>query len=410
MRQQMCKFIVFREGIMYFETSDFNQYVTQIHPSSIREFDEMCNQVDGIIKLTLGEPDFETPQHIKEAGIQAIQHNLTKYTPTPGIMPLREAVSHFVKEKYQQHYAPQDVMITHGATEALSSIMGTLLNPGDKVIIPSPFFTLYETMVRLNGGVPILIDTSINGFVLSESQLQNALLEHGERVKAVILNYPTNPTGMTLTRAQAESIASVLRGKKIFVISDEVYSELVFEGDHVSIATMLPEQTIVVNAASKSHAMTGWRIGFTLAPSNITRYLMNTHQNYITTTNSISQIAMLEAFTHGIDDAKMMRETYKARRDFVYEKMTALGFDIIKPTGAFYILAKIPADFGQDGYQFAVDLAQKGRVATIPGSAFGIGAEAYIRLSIAASDALLEEAMNRLTTFITSERSQQNSI
>lgn len=382
----------------------FNHDVQKIGISAIREFDELCNQIDGIIKLTLGEPDFTTPKHVKEAGIQAIRSNATRYTHASGIIELRQAATEWLADKYHLHYTPNETIVTHGATEGLSIAFKTIINPGDKVLIPSPFFTLYHSMVVINGGDPILIDTSSNQFVLSPEMLQEALDTHGESIKAIVLNYPTNPTGITWNINQATAIANLLKDKPIFVISDEVYSEFVYEGEHVSIASLLPEQTIVIQAVSKSHSMTGWRAGFNFAPQFITDQMNKVHQNYVTNATSISQYAALEAVTNGREDALEMKQAYLRRRDYIYNRMTKMGFEMIKPNGAFYIFAKIPSDFIQDSFKFAKQLARQARVALIPGTAFGIGGENYIRLSYAAGDDIIEEAMNRIETFILNNR------
>lgn len=378
----------------------FNRDVQKIGISAIREFDEFCNSIDGIIKLTLGEPDFTTPEHVKEAGIAAIQNNYTRYTHASGILPLREAACKWLADKYQLHYTPSQTIITHGATEGLSIAFKAIINPGDKIIVPSPFFTLYQSMILINGGIPILIDTQSNDFVLSPEMLTAAFEEHGTDIKGVVLNYPTNPTGINWTQAQAQSIANVLKDKSVFVISDEVYSEFVYDGEHVSIAPLLPEQTIVVQAVSKSHSMTGWRIGFNFAPQYITDQMNKVHQNYITNATSISQHAALSAITKGKDDALIMKTAYLKRRDYIYERMTNMGFEIIKPTGAFYIFAKIPTGYEQNSFEFAKQLAAHAQVALIPGTAFGIGGENYIRLSYAASDELIAEAMDRIEKFM----------
>lgn len=379
----------------------FNKNMSQIHPSPIRGFDEEASKVDGIIKLTLGEPDFHTPEHVKQAAITAINHNVTTYAPTPGTLELRQAAANFVKTKYGQEYDPQDEIIaTVGASESLSSALLAILNPGDKVIIPAPFFSMYQSIITIFGGIPVQLDTSSNDFVLSKEMLEEALDKHGSDVKAVLLNYPTNPTGITWTHKQAKEIADVLKNRDIFVISDEVYSELVYDGEHVSISEFLRPQTIVINGVSKSHAMTGWRLGLMFAPREIMAKLNVAHQQLVTTATSITQAAATEALKNGMNDAEEMRKEYRVRRDYVYERMTALGFNIVKPNGAFYIFAKIPKGFKQVSYDFCLDLARKGRVALIPGSAFCDGGEGYVRLSYAASMDALVEAMNRLETYI----------
>ena len=382
----------------------FNRNVHKIATSAIRDFDQKVSSVEGIIKLTLGEPDFATPEHVKQAGIEAIQNNRTTYAPTPGIPELLQAAARFMENKYDLHYDQDEVIATIGATEALSTALQTVLNPGDKVLVPNPMFSLYESMILVNGGEPVHINTADNGFVLAPEMIEEALETHGENVKAIILNYPTNPTGVMWTEEDAKKIADVLRGKPIFVISDEIYSELVFDRPHVSIASYLREQTFVINGVSKSHSMTGWRLGLLFAPRQIMKEAVKVHQNMVTCATTISQVAATEALVNGADDAVPMRVEYIKRRDFIYESMTDLGFKIIKPSGAFYIFAEIPADLDQDSFQFCLDLALNNAVAFIPGNAFGIGGENYVRLSYAASMENLQEAMTRLKHYVDTQR------
>lgn len=382
----------------------FNKNVHKIATSAIRDFDQKVSAVEGIIKLTLGEPDFQTPEHVKQAGIKAIQDNRTTYAPTPGIPELLQAASQFMADKYDLHYEQDEIIATIGATEALSTALQTILNPGDKVLVPNPMFSLYESMILVNGGEPVHINTADNGFVLSPEMIETALAEHGEDIKAIILNYPTNPTGVMWTQDDAQKIADVLRDKPIFVISDEIYSELVFNRPHVSIASYLREQTFVINGVSKSHSMTGWRLGLLFAPRQIMKEAVKVHQNMVTCATTISQVAATQALVNGADDALPMRQEYIKRRDFIYEAMTALGFKIIKPSGAFYIFAEIPADMEQDSFQFCLDLALKNAVAFIPGNAFGVGGENFVRLSYAASMENLQEAMKRLKQYIDQHR------
>lgn len=382
-----------------------NQNALNIQASSIRAFDEHISKIDGMIKLTLGEPDFPTPDHVKQAGIVAIEGDESHYFPTPGSLKLRQAASHFLNNKYQLRYdANTEVIVTVGATEALFASLLTVLNPGDKVVVPSPFFGMYQSMIRLIGGEPILIDTSADNFILTAEKLEAAFAEHGDAIKAVLINYPSNPTGAIWTEEQAKAVAKVLEDRPVFVISDEVYSELVYEGKHVSLGHFLPEQTIVINGLSKSHAMTGWRVGLVFAKAPVMEQVTKVHQQLVTTATSISQEAAYEALQNGANDAEPMREAYQARRDFVYQTMTELGFTIAKPNGAFYIFARIPEDLEQDSYQFALDVAEHARVGFIPGSGFGPGGEHHVRLSYAASMDDLEEAMKRIKEYITSLR------
>ena len=383
-------------------TKRFNKQLDKIQVSLIRQFDQAISEIPGVLRLTLGEPDFTTPDHVKEAAKRAIDQNQSYYTGMSGLLTLRQAASDFVKEKYQLDYAPEnEILVTIGATEALSATLTAILEEGDKVLLPAPAYPGYEPIVNLVGAEVVEIDTTENNFVLTPEMLEKAILEQGDKLKAVILNYPANPTGITYSREQLEALAAVLRKYEIFVVCDEVYSELTYTGEaHVSLGTMLRDQAIIINGLSKSHAMTGWRLGLIFAPAAFTAQLIKSHQYLVTAANTMAQHAAVEALTAGKNDAEPMKKEYIQRRDYIIEKMTALGFEIIKPDGAFYIFAKIPDDYNQDSFAFLKDFAQKKAVAFIPGAAFGRYGEGYVRLSYAASMETIKEAMKRLEEYM----------
>ncbi len=383
-------------------TKRFNKQLDKIQVSLIRQFDQAISEIPGVLRLTLGEPDFTTPDHVKEAAKRAIDQDQSYYTGMSGLLTLRQAASDFVKEKYQLDYNPEnEILVTIGATEALSATLTAILEEGDKVLLPAPAYPGYEPIVNLVGAEIVQIDTTENGFVLTPEMLEKAILEQGDKLKAVILNYPANPTGITYSREQLEALAAVLRKYEIFVVCDEVYSELTYTGEnHVSLGTMLRDQAIIINGLSKSHAMTGWRLGFIFAPANFTAQLIKSHQYLVTAANTMAQHAAVEALTAGKDDAEPMKKEYIQRRDYIIEKMTDLGFEIIKPDGAFYIFAKIPAGYNQDSFAFLKDFAHKKAVAFIPGAAFGQYGEGYVRLSYAASMETIREAMKRLEEYM----------
>ena len=383
-------------------TKRFNRQLDKIQVSLIRQFDQAISEIPGVLRLTLGEPDFTTPDHVKEAAKRAIDQDQSYYTGMSGLLTLRQAASDFVKEKYQLDYNPEnEILVTIGATEALSATLTAILEEGDKVLLPAPAYPGYEPIVNLVGAEIVEIDTTENGFVLMPEMLEKAILEQGDKLKAVILNYPANPTGITYSREQLEALAAVLRKYEIFVVCDEVYSELTYTGEnHVSLGTMLRDQAIIINGLSKSHAMTGWRLGFIFAPANFTAQLIKSHQYLVTAANTMAQHAAVEALTAGKNDAEPMKKEYIQRRDYIIEKMTKLGFEIIKPDGAFYIFAKIPAGYNQDSFAFLKDFAQKKAVAFIPGAAFGQYGEGYVRLSYAASMGTIREAMKRLEEYM----------
>ena len=383
-------------------TKRFNKNLDKIEVSLIRQFDQSISSIPGVLRLTLGEPDFTTPDHVKEAAKAAIDANKSHYTGMSGLLELRQAASQFVKEKYNLSYDPEtEILVTIGATEALSATLTAILEEGDKVLLPAPAYPGYEPIVNLIGAEVVEIDTTENDFVLTPDMLEKAILEQGDKLKAVILNYPANPTGITYSREQIADLADVLKKYDVFVVCDEVYSELTYtEQPHVSIAEFLPEQTIVINGLSKSHAMTGWRLGFTFAPAAFTAQLIKSHQYLVTAANTMAQFAGVEALTVGKDDAEPMKREYIERRDYIIAKMTELGFTIIKPDGAFYIFAKIPADYNQDSFAFLKDFAHKKAVAFIPGAAFGRYGEGYVRISYATSMDTIKEAMKRLKEYM----------
>lgn len=390
-------------------TKRFNKQVYKIAVSTIRQFDEQVTNIEGIIKLTLGEPDFNTPEHVKNAAHDAIENNFSHYSGMAGLTDVREAATFFMKEKYGVSYQPaSEVLVTVGATEAISASLLSILEPGDKVLMPAPIYPGYEPVINLAQAEPIYIDTTSNDFVLTPKMIEVAMREHGDQVKAIILNYPSNPTGVTYNREEVKAIAAVLKNYPIFVISDEIYSELTYEDQHVSIAEFIPEQTILINGLSKSHAMTGWRIGFIFGPENLIAEIIKVHQYLVTAASTISQKAAVRALVEGMNDAAVMKEEYLERRDFVYEQMTSFGFEVAKPNGAFYIFAKIPIGYEQDSMKFCVDLAQQQAVAIIPGVAFGKEAEGYVRISYAADLDTLKEAMKRISMYIKTNSSASN--
>ncbi|WP_034993092.1 aminotransferase class I/II-fold pyridoxal phosphate-dependent enzyme [Liquorilactobacillus vini] len=385
--------------------SHMKKELSLLQPSDIREFDAYASKIPGIIKFTMGEPDFNTPEHIKQAAIKSIEQNQTHYAPSNGTLELRKAAAKFLATKYQQNYDPtSEVIITNGATEAIYTALTSILNPGDKVIIPTPIFPLYIAITTLNQAEPVLVDISHTGFKLTPKRLQAELVKNGSAVKAVVLNYPCNPTGVTYSQAELDQLAAVLKGKPIFAVCDEIYSELNYDQPHASMVKALREQTILLNGVSKSHAMTGWRIGVLCAPREITAELAKVHQFTITTTATMVQAAAEEAFKNGLNDSLPMKAEYQKRRDYLCDKLTALGFECVKPQGAFYLFAKIPTGLIQDDQKFIYDLAAKAHVAVISGSSFGPGGAGYLRISYAASLENIQEAMRRLDKYVTEQR------
>ncbi len=382
-------------------TNRFNRRLATVEISKIRNFDQQISSIPGIIKLTLGEPDFSTPEHVKRAGVKAIEENYSHYTGMRGLPELCEAACSFQKKRYGLDYDPKtEVLTTVGATEAIAASLLAILEEGDKVLIPSPAYPGYKPMVDLAGAELITLDTSESDFICQPEQLEQAFETYGESIKAVILNYPSNPTGTLLSAEQMESLAEVIKQHPVFVISDEVYSELNYVGEHVSMATYLPEQTIVINGLSKSHAMTGWRIGFIFAQKYLIDEIIKVHQYLVTSATTNSQKAAVEALTAGMNDGAKMKERYVERRDYLLKELPPLGFHISQPDGAFYLFCQLPETITLNSWDFCLQLAEKGKVACIPGSAFGPEGEGFIRISYASSMAELKEACRRIRTFL----------
>jgi len=381
---------------------DLNDTIAQIQVSTIRQFDEEVSAIPDMVKLTLGEPDFNTPEHVKAAAKEAIDQNFSHYTGMAGLLELRQAAANFQAKKYGNHYDPEDqVLVTVGATEAIATALTTICNPGDAIIIPSPIFPAYIPIIQEARATPLFMDTGVNDFVITPKMVDDFIAAHpDEHFKGIVLNYPNNPTGVTYVADEVKALAACFKRHNLWVVSDEIYSELTYGSDHVSIANYLPDETILINGLSKSHAMTGWRIGFLFASKELTAQMKKVHQYYVTAATTIAQKAGIEALTNGMDDALPMRAEYQKRRDFVYKVMNGLGFKIARPTGAFYIFAKIPAGYEQDSMAFCKDLARKNHLAIIPGTGFGAEGEGYVRLSYAASMEKLQKAMDRLTAYI----------
>ncbi|KIL41800.1 aromatic amino acid aminotransferase [Gordoniibacillus kamchatkensis] len=376
-----------------------NPQVKDIQISGIRKISNKVAGMPGALTLTIGQPDFPTPAHIVEAGKRALDAQRTVYTPNPGILELRQAAAQFVRSKYGLDYRGEDeVIVTVGASEAVDIVLRTIVTPGAEVVLPAPVYPGYEPLIRLAGGVPVYVDTRESGFKLTAELLEPHLTE---RTRCVILCYPSNPTGQTLEENELRALAELLADRELFVLSDEIYSELVYGAPHRSIATIgkMREKTIVINGLSKSHAMTGWRIGFTFAPAALTQHMVKVHQYNVTCASSVSQYAALEALTNGADDALPMRAAYVKRRHYVLERLQAMGLEAEKPSGAFYVFPSI-AGYGLSSEEFAYRLLEEEKVAVVPGDAFTPYGEGYIRISYAYAESVLEQALDRLEKFV----------
>ncbi len=376
-----------------------NPVVKNIQISGIRRFFNMISEYENVISLSLGQPDFPTPEHVKQAGVQGILDNFTTYTHNAGYLELREAAAQFVKTKYNLEYNPtNEVIVTIGASQAIDCTFRTILDQDCEVILPGPVYPGYEPIIRLCGAKPIHVDTRHNDFKLTAELIEPFLTD---RTRCIVLPYPSNPTGVTLSRSELEEIATLVKDREIFILSDEIYSELVFEGTHLSIATLpgMREKTIVINGLSKSHSMTGWRVGFLFAPEKIAKHLLKVHQYNVSCATTISQKAAFEALTKGQDDAIMMKDIYKERMEYVYGRLVQMGIETVKPNGAFYFFPSIEK-FGLSSFDFSVGLLKEARVAVVPGDAFSEFGEGYVRISYAYSMDILKEALDRMETYL----------
>ena len=369
----------------------------------ILKFADYASKIPDVVKFTLGEPDFNTPDHVKEAAKRGIDENHSHYAPSNGTIGLRKAASQFLSKKYGQNYDPEtEVLVTNGVTESIfDSVMATL-NPGDIMVVPTPLFPLYMSDAGLiNEGVEIVkVNTSNDGFKLTPAKLQKVIDKYGDRVRMLVLNYPTNPTGVMYSQDELDALADVIRDKPIFALCDEIYSELNYDQPHASMEKSLHDQVILMNGVSKSWAMTGYRIGIVCAPKNILQQIAKVHQAIVTTEPTPMQDAAEEAFKNGMDDALPMKEEFQKRRDALYSGLTKIGFECAKPQGAFYIFAKIPDGFEQDDNKFIYELVDKAKVAVTAGSSFSEGGEGYIRFSYAVSMDQIEEGLKRLEKFV----------
>ncbi|SDC69121.1 aminotransferase [Terribacillus halophilus] len=377
-----------------------NSHVKNIQISGIRRFYNLVADKKDIISLTIGQPDFPTPLHVKEAGMEAIRSNQTTYTPNAGLLTLRSAIRDFYLKYAPAYRAEDEIIVTVGASQAIDITLRTILQPADEVILPGPVYPGYEPLISLAGGIPVLADTASNGFKLTKSILEQYITP---KTKCIILPYPSNPTGVTLTYDELKEIADFLAEKDIFILSDEIYSELTYDEGHVSIASFpqVREKTIIINGLSKSHSMTGWRIGFTLAPAWLSAHMLKVHQYNATCATSISQFAAIEALTNGLEDPVDMREAYRIRRDYCLERLAKMGLTVEKPNGAFYIFPKFPIK-KMTSLELGLALVDEVGLAIVPGDAFSEYGEGYMRISYAYSMEQLEKGMERLESFLDS--------
>lgn len=379
-----------------------NRRLAETEAAGIRHFDEQISNIPNIIKLTLGEPDLNTPDHIKKAAIESINENKSHYTPARGIIELRKAAAKFLLETQNLKYNPEkEIITTTGSTEGLTASLMALLNPNDEVVIISPAYPLYIEVLKLIGAKPIIINTSDTDFELTPSRLQDVLSNH-PKAKGIILNYPNNPSGKEYSKDNLQKLAKIIEQNHLLVFADEIYSELTYNVKHFSIAHYIPERTIIFNGVSKSFAMTGYRIGIIAGPQFLIDKISKLHSYLVTCPTNSSQYAAVEAFNNGQSDITAALNKYKKRRDFLINELNKSDLNYSLPEGTFYLFIKIPSSYKDDDYQFALDLAHYAKVGVIPGRIFGVGGKGMIRLSYAASLSKLKPAIQRIKSFIES--------
>jgi len=386
-----------------------NERITQIAVSGIRQFSNQLVNYPDAVNLTIGQPDFPTPESVKQAGIHAITNNLTGYSHNAGLIELRQSVSRFFNEKYHFSYnAETEIIITIGASEAIDAVFRTILEEGDEVILPAPCYTGYAPIITMCGATVKYLDTSDTGFQPSPERLRGLITE---KTKAVLFNFPSNPTGVTIDHQQMDELAAVLKEQEIFILSDEIYSENTFVGEHRSFAAYpeLRDRLFVIHGLSKSHSMTGWRIGFLLGPEELMLHCIKIHQYNSVCAPLPSQYAAIEALGNSRNVPAEMNKEYIVRRDYVYGRLIAMGLDVVKPNGAFYIFPSIK-EFGLTSFSFATHLLKSGGVAAVPGSAFSEYGEGYIRISYAYAMPILVKGMDRMESFITTLREPRTTV
>lgn len=378
-----------------------NKKVREVKPSGIRKFFDIAEQMEDVISLGVGEPDFQTPWQIRQAGIRSLENGRTKYTSNWGLIQLRNEIARYVKRKYNLNYNPEhEILVTVGGSEAIDMCVRAVVEPGDEVIIPQPSYVCYEPAVALCGGVPVIIETKAeNEFKLTKEEL---LANLSSKTKAVILPYPCNPTGAIMEKADLEALAEVLRERDIVVISDEIYAELTFgETKHVSIASIegMAERTLVVNGFSKTFSMTGWRLGYACGPKPLMEQIVKIHQYMIMCAPTTSQYAAVEALRNCDDAVEEMLEEYDVRRRLIVNGFNKLGLTCREPKGAFYAFPSIQST-GMTSDEFCEKLLTSKHVALVPGTAFGASGEGFVRASYCYSHNHLKEALKRIGEFL----------
>lgn len=374
--------------------------ITGIKPSGIRKFFDIVSEMKDAISLGVGEPDFDTPWHIRDEGIYSLEQGRTFYTSNAGLKELKEEIALYLKRRINVDYDPaKEIMVTVGGSEGIDIALRAMIDPGDEVLIPQPSYVSYEPCTVLAGGKPVIIELKAeNEFRLTAKEIEDAVTD---KTKILILPFPNNPTGAIMEKEDLEAIAKVIREKDLYVISDEIYSELSYKGRHVSITELegMRERTVLINGFSKAYAMTGWRLGYACAPQNILSQMLKIHQFAIMCAPTTSQYAAISALRHGDEDVDRMRNAYNQRRRYLVDAFKNMGLECFEPFGAFYIFPCIK-QFGMTSDEFATRFLQEEKVAVVPGTAFGDCGEGFLRISYAYSIENLKIAIERLERFI----------
>lgn len=381
--------------------------IVTIKPSGIRKFFDLVNEMEGVISLGVGEPDFDTPWHIRDEGIYALEKGRTFYTSNSGLTELRQEIANYIKRTQGVTYDPKkEIMVTVGGSEAIDIAFRAMLDKGDEVLIPEPSYVSYVPCAILAGGKPVTIDLKAeNDFRLTAEEVLEKITD---KTKILVLPFPNNPTGSVMGKEELEKIAKVVIEKDIFVLSDEIYAELTYNGKHVSITSIegMRERTVLINGFSKAYAMTGWRLGYACAPEVILKQMLKIHQYAIMCAPTTSQYAAVEALKNGDKDVEEMRRSYNHRRRFLMNAFREMGLDCFEPFGAFYVFPCIK-EFGMTSEEFATRFLMEEKVATVPGTAFGASGEGFLRISYAYSLETLKIAMEKLAKFITKLRNEK---
>ncbi|EZT44681.1 MULTISPECIES: aminotransferase class I/II-fold pyridoxal phosphate-dependent enzyme [Staphylococcus] len=376
-----------------------NQYIHDVEVPGTRQFANKVNKYNNSIDLTLGQSGFEPAEYIKDAMIKAIQENKLRYTHNKGLLELRKAISEYIFNRYQTLYNPErEILVTNGGSEGIDSVLRTILNAGDEVILPSPTYLGYEPIIKLLGCHVKLIDTTDTNFKVTEKKIRQAITE---RTKAIIFNYPSNPTGVTLKYEDMASIVDVLKDTGIYIISDEIYSENVYEHKHRSFMEFqsIRSQLFVINGLSKSHAITGARVGYILSTSHLIEEVTTVHLYNSICVATPSQYGAISALKNGDEDIKKMNQSYLKRRDYIYDRIKKMNLSVTKPEGTFYIFPNI-SQYNKDSFKFCTQLLESEQLAVVPGKSFSEFGEGHIRMSFACTMEEIENACDRLERFL----------